>query len=164
LRHTASSFIFALAKQAALTPLMKTKHLLIALTFIFATTFTNAQTLYDYKVKNASNAKARTAILNKLRDTLYGEYKQKFVFTINKLNVCNDYAWFEGNAARADGKEIVLPENNDYDCCHVECLLQRKKGIWYIVEVGSFSTDVWYEGIWDRHKAPRKLYGRGYGW
>jgi hypothetical protein len=122
-----------------------------------------SQTVYDYKIKDELNDKTRTTILNTVRNSLRTEYKQDFIFTVEKLRLCNGYAWFTGQVQRADGKEIVFPTSDiPYDCCHTECLLQIKKGKWYILEIGSFSTDVWYEGIWDRHKAPRKLYGNIY--
>jgi hypothetical protein len=75
------------------------------------------------------------------------------------LQVENHY-WSVGNVINKDGSEVII-KNVDYpiDCCHVEGLLQNKNGIWYIVEYNAFSTDLWFEGIWDRRKAPKKIYG-----
>ena len=119
-----------------------------------------SQQLYDYKIKNASNANDRDKILNLIRNQLYKDFKIKVVFQVKKLNVCNNYAWFEGEAVNKDGTQINI-NNNDgvMDCCHVEFLSQKVNGVWYKVEYGAFSTDVWWEDIWNRHKAPHKVYG-----
>jgi hypothetical protein len=136
------------------------KNISIIIIFTLLSNFMNGQALYDYKVKDAFNEIERTKILDKLRSQLYKDYKQSFIFEVKKLNVCNNYAWFEGNVINKDGSEVII-KNVDYpiDCCHVEGLLQNKNGIWYIVEYNAFSTDLWFEGIWDRRKAPKKIYG-----
>jgi hypothetical protein len=131
---------------------------IFVLALIFSLNATFGQTLYNYKVKNASNATERSKILDKFRAQLFSDYKQKFVFEINKFNVCNNYAWVEANAQRQDGTPPML-NDEDHDCCHVEALLQKKNGLWYIVEYGAFATDAWFDGIWERRKAPKKIYG-----
>ncbi len=121
-----------------------------------------AQNLLDYKVKNIVNQKERTSLINTFKGAIIKEYKQNIVLNIRVLNVCDNYAWLMANAQRKDGKQFIMPKG-DYDCCHVEALLQKKKNIWYIVEQGTFSTDVWWEGIWDRHKnVPIKTFGTAY--
>lgn len=38
-------------------------------------------------------------------------------------------------------------------------LLQKKKGKWTSVEHGYFTTDVWWAGLWERHKnCPRSIF------
>ena len=139
---------------------MKTLNLLFIIIFLNVLTLQiNAQTVYDFKVKDNFNTKNRTQILNLLRGTMLKEFKEKYVFTVNKFNMCGNYAWFMGNAERADGKPVNFDtKDGDYDCCHVEALFQKVKGVWYIVEKGAFSTDVWYDGICERHKAPCQIY------
>lgn len=115
-----------------------------------------SQTVSDYKVKTQSNIVDRTKILDILRAKLYEDYRQEFVFAVNKLNVSNGYAWFEGNAQRKDGGQVKVHQGDD--CCHVESLLKKSGGKWYIVEMGAFSTDMWWDGLWNRTKAPKKIF------
>ena len=113
------------------------------------------QSIESFKKKTSYNSKERTLILDIIRASLYQDYKQEFIFVVNKLNVSNRYAWFEGDAVRKDGREV---RTYDGDCCHVEGLLKKKYGKWYIVELAAFSTDVWYSEIWDEYNIPRKLF------
>jgi hypothetical protein len=58
---------------------------------------------------------------------------------------------------RKDGKEIELPDDS-YDCCHVEALFKKNKEKWQILESGAFSTDVWWDGIWERTATPAAIF------
>lgn len=115
-----------------------------------------AQNIESLKNKTPKNAAERTLILDIIRASLYQDYKQEFIFVVNTLNVSSQFAWFQGTAVRKDGKEI---RTNEYDdCCHVERLLKRNYDKWYIVELEAFSTDIWYDGIWDRYDVPMALF------
>ncbi len=127
----------------------------LALSIVF-TNKLSAQTVYDYKVKTKDNAADRTKMLDILRARLYEEYRQEFVFVVDKLNVSGGYAWFQGEVRRNDGKPVQVDEN--VDCCHVEALMKVSKGKWYIVEIVAFSTDVWWEDLWERTGAPKKIF------
>ena len=127
----------------------------LALSIVF-TNKLSAQTVYDYKVKTKDNAADRTKMLDILRAKLYEEFRQEFVFVVDKLNVSGGYAWFQGVAKREDGMPVQVDEN--LDCCHVEALMKVSKGKWYIVEMGAFSTDVWWYGLWERTDAPKKIF------
>ena len=117
-----------------------------------------SQSIQNYKIKTTSNAEDRTMMLDILRANLYQEFEQEFVFVVNHFKVGNGYAWFMGDAQRRDRQEIILP-NYDYDCCHVEALFKRINGKWYLVESGAFSTDLWWDGIWEDHEdAPRGIF------
>jgi len=109
-----------------------------------------------YKVKTPSNQVDRTKILDILRARLYEDYSQEFIFVVDKLNVSSGFAWFSGQVQRKDGRAVVV--NQDDDCCQVQALLKKSGSKWYIVEIGAFSTDVWWEGIWERTNAPRRLF------
>lgn len=116
-----------------------------------------AQNITSYKVKTNANAKDRTQMLDILRAKLYENYKQEFVFVVNKLNVSsNGYAWFEGEAQRKDGKKVRVSQYAD--CCHVQALFKKSGGKWYIEESAAFATDVWYDGIWDRYPVSSALF------
>ena len=131
------------------------KKILLTLTLL-ASFNSFGQVIEIFKKKTSSNTKERTLILDILRASLYKDYKQEFIFVVNMLNVSSQYAWFEGTAVRKDRREI---ETGDYDdCCHVEGLLKKSYGKWYIVELEAFSTDVWYDGIWDDYNIPRALF------
>lgn len=132
-------------------------YLAILLSLSCTSAYLHAQSIYSYTVKTKSNEKDRTKILDILRAKLYEVHKQEFIFVVNKLNVSsNGYAWFEGTVQRKDGKQVIT---EDYeDCCHVEAFLKKSEGKWYIVESSAFSTDVWYDGIWDRYSAPKAIF------
>jgi hypothetical protein len=62
------------------------------------------------------------------------------------------------DVVRKDNNEINLPNEVEYDCCHVEALFKKINGSWKILEQGSFSTDVWYDGIWNRTQLDRTFF------
>jgi hypothetical protein len=129
----------------------------LMLMYLLLSLQSKAQGILDYKTKNASNEKDRTMILDVLRASLYQSHRQEFIFVVKKLNVTSTHAWFEGEAQRKDGKKVISSEFDD--CCHVEALLKRSSGKWYIMEMGAFSTDVWWDNIWVRYKLPKRLFG-----
>jgi hypothetical protein len=122
----------------------------------------HAQKVLDYKTKTSANQAERALLLELLRKAMYKEFKQEFVFAVDRLNVYNGYAWLKSNASRKDGKEINLDAEIPYDCCHVEALFVKKNGKWQIYEYGSFSTDVWWTSLWDDKKIPKQVFGNDY--
>ena len=40
----------------------------------------------------------------------------------------------------------------------LEALLKKSGGKWYIMELSAFSTDVWWEDLWNRYRLPRQLF------
>ncbi len=121
----------------------------------------HAQTVQDFKVKNATNEKDRTMMLDILRADLYKMVKQELIFAVNHFKVAGNYAWFEGNALRKDGKEIQFAEDDDmpHDCCLTTALFKKYNGKWYVVESGAFGTDIWYLGIAGRFpEAPKVIF------
>ncbi len=116
----------------------------------------NAQSIKDYKVKTTANNKERTQMLDLLRAEMYRGHKQEVQFVVEKLNVLGNHAWFQGQVQRKDGKEFEI--EGEADCCHVEALLSKKSGKWYIEEMAAFSMDVWWDGIWEEKKLPRQLF------
>lgn len=130
-------------------------YFLVVFSFLIATT-TKAQKVVDYKTKSALNAADRTVMLELLRTKMKNEYKSDFLFTVRHFKVANNAAWFMGDAAWKVPKQMVL--SADKDCCHVEALFKKIRGKWQIIESEAFSTDVWYEGIWDRYTLPRAIF------
>ncbi len=126
--------------------------LLVALNGLSA----NAQAIKDYATKTSTNNKERTQMLDLLRAEMYRRHKQEVQFVVEKLNVQGEYAWFQGQVQRKDGKEFEI--EGEADCCHVEALLRKKSGKWYIDEMAAFSMDVWWDGIWEEKKLPRELF------
>ena len=110
-----------------------------------------AQTIYDFKVKNASNEKDRTAMLDILRASMYQYQKQQFIYVVDHFKSSGNYAYFTGKAQRKDGKEITFPEDEAHDCCYVSALFVKKAGKWYIEDSCIFPTDVCNYGISSRH-------------
>ncbi len=122
---------------------------------------TFSQVVRDFKTKNENNIKDRTMMLDILRANLYQNYQQEFIFVIRHFKVSNNYAWFEGNAQRKDGKMIKFDEGEN-SCCLVTSLFKKSNGKWYIVESGAFGTDVWWYGIGSRYPAaPRAIFPNG---
>lgn len=117
----------------------------------------NAQKINSYKIKTPANTKDRTAMLNIFRAKLYEEHQQEFTFVVKKFNVYGNYAWLQANVKRTDNKDIEILEG-EFDCCHTEALFKKSKNKWYLVESNAFSTDVWYDGIWERYHLPKKLF------
>ena len=132
---------------------MKNLSFTFLLSFLFFVT--SAQSIKDYRIKNNNNSADRTMMLDILRAKMYETYKNEFVFVVNHLKVGNNYAWFKGEVQRKDGGSIRLGDGED--CCHVEALLKKSNGKWYIVESAAFSTDLWYDGIENRY--PKAPYG-----
>ncbi len=141
---------------------MKPKYLILFLLLVTSRAYPQNAAVLDYKVKTAANAKERTEMLDALRAHLYKQTKLTLEFVVNHLKVAGNYAWFEGTAARKDGKEITVPEDEEYDCCHVEGVLQRRAGKWVVAEGMAFSTDVWYWAIAKRYPAaPKGIWPKG---
>jgi hypothetical protein len=131
-------------------------YILLATLSIFAIDL-NAQTIIDIKVKNPSNEKDRTMMLDILRANMYQEYKQELIFEVKHFKMSSGYAWFMGNAARKDGKQVKTGEYSDGT--HVEALFTKKGDKWYLVESGAFSTDMWWSGIsWKYPNAPKGIF------
>lgn len=128
--------------------------LIFFLPFAFVNSF--GQAIYDFKIKSATNEKDRTMILDLVRGSLYQSHRQEFIFVVNKLNVTNTHAWSQGDAQRKDGRKVVVEEYED--CCHVEALLKKNAGKWYIMELSAFSTDMWWGDLWNRYRLPRQLF------
>ncbi len=112
----------------------------------------------DFKVKNNTNTAERTIMIDLLRNKMKAEYNMEFKYVVNHFKVSGNFAWFKGDAQRKDGKEIVVNEDGEYDCCHVECLFKKVNNKWTILEYGAFSTDLWYEGIGERLGAPAAIF------
>jgi hypothetical protein len=137
---------------------MKKKIFLFTLLLLALSVVSAQNKLEDFKVKNASNLKERTEMLNALRGNLNKEFKQEFSFSVQHFKVGGNYAWLMATAIRKDGKSIVLDDEIPYDCCHVEALFKKINGKWKIVESVPFSSDVWYVGIEKRYSAVRGIF------
>lgn len=135
----------------------------IILSFIafmfFMNVTTNAQVIYDFKVRNAANERDRTMMLDLLRAEMYKGYRQEFIFVVNHFKVGGGYAYFTGKAERKDGREIVFPEDESHDCCYVGALFVNKGGKWFIEDECIFPTDACNYGISSRHpRAPINIF------
>ncbi|XDD45812.1 hypothetical protein AB3N60_13985 [Leptospira sp. WS39.C2] len=138
---------------------MKYKFLIIFVSFFIALNIYSQQIVLDYKTKSKVNEVERTYLLDLLRARMVSEFKQEFIFVVEHFKVAGDFAWFRGTAKRKDGKEINLPEDLPYDCCHVEAMYKKVNGKWQIAESAAFSTDVWWDGIQQRYpKASKEIF------
>ncbi|MBU2019732.1 MAG: hypothetical protein KJ941_08810 [Bacteroidetes bacterium] len=122
------------------------KFLLLAASLIFLTSHLEAQTTKDLKKKTLFNYKERKEVLQLLKNEIKKDLQFEIKLNVRHLKVSNNYAWFEGDVRRKDGK--VIDFQDDFkDCCHVEGLLLNNKGTWEFLEFGAFSTDCWFCGI-----------------
>jgi len=135
---------------------MKPRFLVVFLLLFALRAYSQNAPIVDYKVKTAGNIKERTEMLDALRSRIYGQTKMTVEFVVKHFKAANNYAWFEGDAQRKDGKPITFREDDANDCCHVEALFQRRTGKWIIAEAAAFSTDVWYEAIAKKYPAAPK--------
>jgi hypothetical protein len=119
---------------------------ILSLLFLSLETTFFAQSLRNFKVKNESNAKERTQMLDLLRNDIKKDIKQDVIFVVNHFMCSGVYAWMEGSVQRKDGKPLTFPDDF-YDCCHVEALFKKVNGNWTLKAQGAFSTDVWYNCI-----------------
>jgi hypothetical protein len=125
--------------------------------FVMSIGIVNAQSIADFRVKNAYNESDRTMMLDILRANLYQDYKQEFIFQVNHFKVGGGYAWFMGNAERRDGRPVKI--SGEDNCCHVEALFSKRGNKWYIEAAGAFSTDAWWYGISYKYpRAPRAIF------
>lgn len=137
------------------------KNLLFIFLIILTSTISFSQEVKDFKIKTSKNATERKAILDLLRKEILKDINQEVVFNVKHLKISENYAWFEGDALRKDGKAIQFPDET-YDCCHVEGLFEKLNGKWKIVESGLFSTDCWYCGLSQRYpKVPKVIFTEG---
>lgn len=128
---------------------MKKSFFTLLLLTVFQLSF--SQTVLDYKVKNASNEKERTVLLDLFRARLLKEYQQEFIFTVNHFKLSKEYAWLMTDVKRKDGKQIKLKYESD-DCCHAEALFKKTGNKWTIADSGVFSSDVWWSNIHDKFR------------
>ena len=137
------------------------KKIIISMMLMLVCPIMYSQDVRDFKIKNESNIKDRTMMLDILRAELYEDFKQEFIFVVNHFKVSQNYAWFEGTAQRKDGREIVFNSEEEHDCCLVTSLFKKSNGKWYIEESGAFGTDEQRVGISYRYPAPRAIFPKG---
>jgi hypothetical protein len=138
----------------------KVRIILSLLAFMFfMNVTTNAQMIYDFKVKNAANEKDRTMMLDLLRNSMYNSFKQVYAYKVDHFKVSQGYAWLSGVAERKDGKKIVLTGEQAYNnsCCNVGVLFVKRGDKWFIEDESRvFPSDVYG----DEHEAMPKLHPR----
>jgi hypothetical protein len=102
----------------------------------------SAQPISEFKIKNESNSRERTKMLDLLRNEVRNAYDIEVVFDVNHFKVSGNYGYIESTAKRKDNKELVLSEDGG-DCCQVGALFYKNNGIWEVAQSGIFPTDVW---------------------
>lgn len=111
----------------------------------------------NFKNKNNANQLERIEMLDLLRAKVKQEFNLDVQFIVHHFKVSGEYGWMKGDVKRLDGKKIELSEEEPYDCCHVESLFKKQAGKWTILESGTFSSDVWWDGIEKRNPKINKL-------
>ena len=119
---------------------MKTIFCFLLGTFTYITL--SAQPIQDFKIKIESNSRARTQMLDLLRNEIRNTYNFEAVFTVNHFKVSGNYAYLESVAQRKDNKKLIISEDGG-ECCQVGALFFRNNGTWEVALNGIFPTDVW---------------------
>jgi hypothetical protein len=127
-----------------------TKISALLLIFLLAHSF-HSQTLRNFKTKNETNLTERTYMLDLLRAEVRAMINQEVVFVVEHFMVSGNYAWMQGQVQLKNGSRPKMPSDG-YDCCHVEALFKKVNGKWVVKEEGAFSTDVWYQCLYDRYR------------
>ena len=140
---------------------MKKLRIILSLfAFLFLMNATsNAQMVYDFKVKNAANEKDRTMMLDLLRNSMYSSFNQVFIYRVDHFKVANGYAWLSGVAERKDGKKVVLTGEQAYlnTCCNVGVLFIKRGDKWFIEDESRVFPSDTYD---DEHKDMPSLHPR----
>ena len=113
----------------------------------------------------------RIAIMDGLRAVVKPEFKgQDIVFNVSGqgvFRVQGDWVWMQGKVQLRNGKDPSIDgtdfqtaaDDGVFDGFHIEALLHKVNGSWTVVDHGVGSTDVWWDGLWDRHPdAPRGIF------
>ncbi len=108
-------------------------------------------------------SKERTDVLNAIRDPLEDALKQPIIFRVTHLKVQDGWAFLIGTPRTKDDKPIDYTktrykwEAEEMDEILV-ALMRYKRGRWYVVTHGLFSTDVWWIGLDKNYKAPSAIF------
>lgn len=132
------------------------KKILTVLLFV-ASVHLTAQTVLDYKTKNAGNENERTEMLDAIRNVCIKEGYPEFKFVVSHLKVKDSYAFFKGTALNKDGSSYHTSRQED-DCCHVEAVFEKKNGHWVVFQSAIFAGDVWYACLWKQHQLPKEIF------
>ena len=105
----------------------------------------------------------RTAILDAVRDPLEASIHQKVIFVVDHMKVEGDWAFLMATPKTKDGgdnsyKGTVFEDDADFGDELTVALLKKKRGRWFVVTHGYFTTDVWWGGIWEDYKAPKSIF------
>lgn len=97
----------------------------------------------------------RTAILDPVRHILEGQINQRVVFVVDHLKVDGSWAFFKGTPQTPDGNSIdyrgTLLEQDSEEADEITvALLGKIDGRWTVIKHGFFTTDVWWQRLWER--------------
>lgn len=113
----------------------------------------------------AKDSPERTALMDALRVPIAKELKQDVIFTVDKLKVQGDWAFFSGQPKNKDGGEPnwkitkyqEFIQNGDFEE-GLHALLKNTDGKWNVVKYMMNCHDVCYLG-WDKeYKAPKSIF------
>lgn len=107
----------------------------------------------------------RTAIMDALRVPVGKDLKQEIIFTVDKLNVQGDWAFFAGQPKNKDGGEPnwkitkyqEFIDNGDFEN-GLFGLLKKTDGKWQVIEYLMNCHDVCYLGWEKEFKAPKAIF------
>ncbi len=108
----------------------------------------------------------RTAILDAVRDPLEDSIHRKVIFVVDHMKVDGDWAFIMATPKTKDGGKInykgtVFEEDADFGDELTVALLRKKRGRWYIVTHAYFTTDVWWDRLWEKYDScPKSIFSQ----
>jgi len=112
----------------------------------------------------AKGTAERTAILDTVRFPLQAAVNESIVFVVNHMKVEGSWAFLMAvPQTKAGGKINYSGTQFAADAAESDeltvALLQKSGGKWNTVQHAYFTTDVWWEGLWNQHPGcPRSIF------
>lgn len=97
-------------------------------------------------------------MLDLIRVRIKKSVNQDCIFVVDHFKVSENYAYFEGQAQRRDGKPLDL-HSDVLSCCLVTCLFKKVNNVWVVEDCGYFGSDCWFCGIGLNYpEAPKEIF------
>ena len=106
----------------------------------------------------------RTAILDAVRFPLQAAINQKVIFVVEHMKVEGKWAFLKATPKTKAGGQISykgtkFAEDADEADELTVALLKKRGGKWVAVSHAYFTTDVWWDGLWNDHPGcPRSIF------
>ncbi|MEC5126007.1 hypothetical protein VSU19_04560 [Verrucomicrobiales bacterium BCK34] len=131
---------------------------------VFCLLLASETSLYAQATTPKAGTAERTAILDPVREPLQKAIGQKVIFVVDHMKMDGDWAFVIATPKTKNGGPISYvgtgfeDDANEADELTV-ALLRKKNGKWTLVEHAYFTTDVWWENLWENYEnCPRSIF------